>query len=103
MVGEPYSAKKSAVEKARAFIETMRSVRKDALRWDKRGELFESCKPHIDACRVYIQMFESIREELCSKVDAAKAAERKSSHSWWITAIIGVAGILATIAVAALF
>ena len=103
MVGEPYSAKKAAVEKARAFLETLRTVRKDAQRWEKRDELYESCKPHIEACRAYIQAFESIREELCSKVDAAKAAEKKSSHSWWISAIIAIVGILTTIAAAALF
>jgi len=103
MIGEPYSAKKIAVEEARTFIETLRSVKKDGNRWEKRGEEYATCKPHIEACRAYIQMFESVREELCSKVDAAKTAEKKNAQSLWIPVAVGIAGVLATIAAAVLF
>ncbi len=40
MVGNEYAAKKLAVERARVFIEKLRSVKKDERRWELRGEWF---------------------------------------------------------------
>lgn len=97
MVGPSYWPKKEAVEQARTFIETLRSVKEDSTRWEKREELYEMCKPHIEACRAYIQIFEAIREELCSKVDAAKKQEKDDSRSRKINLLIGIAGVIATI------
>lgn len=100
MVGPDYSAKKAAVQEARDFIENLRIIKKDKSRWEKRDEECTACAPHIEACHAYILMFESVREELCCKVDGAKGARNRNIVMALVGALIGVVG---TVVAAALF
>lgn len=104
MVGDSYGPKKRAVEDAYNFVKDLRERKKEGGtdRWSQRQEWYEECKPHIGACRAYIQMFESIREELCSKVDEAKRKEEQQTRWRWITAILTLVGIFVAILVAIL-
>lgn len=96
IIGAAYVDKKEAVLNARKFIERLHSVKDDKQRWEARNEIYQACKPHVDACRAYIDAYETVREELSAKVEAAKRAEKH----WLIGILLTILGILVAIAIA---
>lgn len=80
MVGSEYDKLKGDLIPALGFIETVSSVKEDTMRWEKRGELNNACQPHIKACSAYINAYERIEEELCSKVDDAKRCDESEKR-----------------------
>lgn len=102
MVGPDYQKLKKDVVEARRFIEELRVVKQDSGRWEQRMQFCRMCEPHIKACKAYIAAFELIREELCSKVDAAREKDRRSRLALWMTVGATIIGVVASVLVAVL-
>lgn len=96
IVGDAYSAKKEAVVNARKFIENLHSLKQDQQRWAARDEMCAACRPHVEACKAYIDTYEAVREELSSRVDEAK----RNRRSRIVTTLLSLLSILVAILIA---
>ena len=95
-----YAQLKKGLLAAKSYIQRMAQIKTDSNRWQKRGETFAACKPHIDALKEYIDVYETISDEFVrikkdaddakQAAEARKRAEEQDKHRNFILTVQGL-------------
>lgn len=95
-----YAQLKKGLLAAKSYIQRMAQIKTDSNRWKKRGETFAACKPHIDALKEYIDVYETISDEFVrikkdaddakQAAEARKRAEEQDKHRNFILTVLGL-------------
>lgn len=95
-----YGQVKEALHAAMSYIRQMAQIKTDGTRWQKRDVSFTVCKPHIQALKDYIEMYDTLLEEFMNAVALAGAQKKKERRNFILTVVglsVTILGAMAAI------
>lgn len=93
-----YSQLKKGLLAAKAYIQQMAQIKTDSKRWQNRGEAYASCKPHIEALKEYIEVYETLSDEFVRIRKAEESRLQKETQDKRRNYVLGVLGLLVALA-----
>ena len=93
-----YSQLKKGLLAAKAYIQQMAQIKTDSKRWQNRGEIYAACKPHIEALKEYIEVYETLSDEFVRIRKAEESRLQKETQDKRRNYVLGVLGLLVALA-----
>ena len=93
-----YSQLKKGLLAAKAYIQQMAQIKTDSKRWQNRGESFAACKPHIEALKEYVEVYETLSDEFIRIRKAEELRLQKEAQDKKRKYVLGVLGLLVALA-----
>lgn len=93
-----YSQLKKGLLAAKAYIQQMAQIKTDSKRWQNRGETFAACKPHIEALKEYVEVYETLSDEFIRIRKAEELRLQKETQDKKRKYVLGVLGLLVALA-----
>ncbi len=88
-----YGELKKNLLSAKSYIQQLAQIKSDSKRWLNRGENYVACKPHIQALREYIEVYEALSDEFArvrkEEMESKRAKEQDKKRKF-ILAVLGL-------------